>query len=132
MLEHAWLIPAITFASFWLILFFGKRLPFKGSEIGLFAVGLCLVLSIVAGAQWINHKSVPVKEEGRVEAVASGDAAHETEMMRETVDYSVHWFKIGGVQVDAGTHIDGLAIVMLFTVSVISFLVPVFSTHYMA
>ncbi len=28
MLEQIWLIPAITFTSFWLILFFGKRLPY--------------------------------------------------------------------------------------------------------
>ena len=44
MLENAWVIPAITFASFWLILFFGKRLPKGGSEIGLLAVGATLVL----------------------------------------------------------------------------------------
>src|SRR2546425_701540 len=70
MLENVWVIPAITFASFWLILFFGKRLPFKGSEVGLFAVGLCLVLSTVAGFQWINHHSEPVKAEAGASAAA--------------------------------------------------------------
>ena len=27
MLQYAWVVPAITFTSFWLILFFGKKLP---------------------------------------------------------------------------------------------------------
>jgi len=132
MLENVWVIPAITFASFWLILFFGKRLPFKGSEVGLFAVGLCLVLSTIAGFQWINHHSEPVK----AEAGASAEAVHEPEMMRVPVDHEVTWFEIGQgkdkIKVEAGTHMDGLAVVMLFTVSVISFLVHVFSTNYMA
>ncbi|MEA3019144.1 MAG: hypothetical protein QOI47_668, partial [Actinomycetota bacterium] len=38
MLTYAWVIPAITFSSFWLILFFGKRLPKGGSEIGVLAL----------------------------------------------------------------------------------------------
>ena len=37
-LRNAWIIPAIPVASFWLILFFGKRLPHKGSEIGSHAI----------------------------------------------------------------------------------------------
>jgi NADH-quinone oxidoreductase subunit L len=132
MLTNAWVIPAITFASFWVILFFGKRMPLKGSEVGLFAVGLCLVLSTVAGFQWINHKSVPLKAEPAAESVHGAEAAPaETETMREPVDHEVTWFEVAGTKVKAGTHIDGLAIVMLFTVSVISFLVHVFSTNYM-
>src|SRR5947207_2690514 len=62
MLEQIWVIPAITFVSFWLILFFGRRLRFGGSEIGLLAVGVCLLLSTVAGYQWITHESGPVEQ----------------------------------------------------------------------
>jgi NADH-quinone oxidoreductase subunit L len=154
-LEHIWIIPAITFTSFWLILFFGKRLPFKGSEIGLLALGACLLLSTVAGFQWINHDSAevhfdtpvaaaaegghaaeaaPAAEGGHAAEAAPAEGEHEAEahVLRTPVDKSVHWFKIGDTQVDAGTHVDGLAIVMLFTVSVISFLVHVFSTSYMS
>ena len=43
MLENAWVIPAITFTSFWLILFLGKRLPKGGSEIGVLAVGAIVI-----------------------------------------------------------------------------------------
>jgi NADH-quinone oxidoreductase subunit L len=132
-LEQIWVIPAITFTSFWLILFFGKRLKFGGSEIGVLALGACLVLSTIAGFQWINHTSAPVKE-AAVEQTHGGAAtqvAHEEAPIRTPVDHKVTWFEIGGTKVEAGTHVDGLAIVMLFTVSVISFLVHVFSTSYM-
>jgi NADH-quinone oxidoreductase subunit L len=138
-LEQIWIIPAITFVSFWLILFFGKKLPFKGSEIGVLALGACLLLSIVAGYQWINHESAPVKEAAveqthvaaTEEAAPAGEAGHEEESIRTAVDHKVTWFEIGDTKVEAGTHVDGLAIVMLFTVSLISFLVHVFSTSYM-
>ena len=42
-LEHAWLIPLIPAASFLLILFFGKRMPYKGAEIGIAALAICFV-----------------------------------------------------------------------------------------
>ena len=44
MLTHAWLIPAIPALSFVLILFFGKKLPRGGSEIGIAAVAIAFVL----------------------------------------------------------------------------------------
>jgi NADH-quinone oxidoreductase subunit L len=186
MLENIWIIPAITFVSFWLILFFGKKLPFKGHEIGLFAVGLTLVLSIVAGFQWIDrpadfephgsettehategetgHDPAGTVEEGSgdegdshsmgsgssddlgitlaatetddhgaaAEAEgAEGEEEHHAEPVREAVDSSSTWFEIGGFKIDVGTRVDGLTIVMLFTVALISFLVHVFSTNYM-
>ena len=34
-LENAWLIPVIPGVAFWLIILFGKRLPMKGTELGL-------------------------------------------------------------------------------------------------
>ena len=40
MLENIWLIPAVTAASFFLILFFGKRDPNKGATIGVLALGV--------------------------------------------------------------------------------------------
>jgi NADH-quinone oxidoreductase subunit L len=116
MLENAWLIPAITFASFWVILFFGKKLPRGGSEVGVVAVGATLVLSIVALIQWIGQtKSLEVGEE----------------MIRAPVDHQWTWFHAGSYTIDVGTHVDGVTVVLLFTVALISFLVHVFSTNYM-
>ena len=48
MLEHVWIIPALTFASFWLTLFFGKRLPGGGWQIGVALVGIAFALFVIA------------------------------------------------------------------------------------
>src|SRR4051812_22013542 len=65
MLELAWLLPAITFTSFWVILFIGKRLPRGGSEIGVLLVGVTLVLASVMAFQWIDRdKTLPVTHGG--------------------------------------------------------------------
>jgi NADH-quinone oxidoreductase subunit L len=55
LLRNAWVIPALPVLSFVLILFFGKRLPGKGHELGLAAVGGALVLSVVALVQWVDR-----------------------------------------------------------------------------
>jgi len=115
-LRNAWIIPAIPVASFWLILFFGKRLPHKGSEIGIAAIGLSFLLSLLAFGSWVGRKTVPFEEEH----------------IRRAVDHTVFtWFNMGGTRVDFATHIDGLAVTMLVVVTTISLLVHIFSTAYM-
>src|SRR3954447_24082969 len=54
-LENAWLVPLIPAVSFVVILLFGKRMPRKGSEVGILAVGASFVLSVGAAYQWISH-----------------------------------------------------------------------------
>jgi NADH-quinone oxidoreductase subunit L len=54
-LDNAWIIPAIPAVSFFLILFFGKRIPTKGAAIGITALGASFVLSCVAVYQWIDR-----------------------------------------------------------------------------
>jgi NADH-quinone oxidoreductase subunit L len=79
MLENAWVIPAITFTSFWLILFFGRRLPKGGSEIGVLAVGATLVLSVIAAFQWVDHDKtleVEVHHEPAGEHVEAEEEEH--------------------------------------------------------
>ncbi len=70
MLDYAWIIPLLPAASFFLILFFGKRLPRKGSELGIAAVGLAFVLAIVVNVNWWSHVD---------------DAEHEAETHTEEV-----------------------------------------------
>ncbi|HVM51593.1 MAG TPA: NADH-quinone oxidoreductase subunit L [Acidimicrobiales bacterium] len=156
MLENAFVIPAITFVSFWLILFFGKRLPKGGSEIGVFAVGATLVLSLFAGYQWVDRDKTLAVEHGTEEVHAEDETEHATapaggtvpsldgepivliaedghdaEKIREPVRKEWSWFKVGGHDIKVGTHIDGFAVLMLITVAIISFLVHVFSTNYL-
>jgi NADH-quinone oxidoreductase subunit L len=77
-LENAWLIPVIPVVSFWLILFFGKRLPMKGAEIGVGALIVCFALSVVTLGAWVSRDAtVPVTHhaaEGE-HAVAEGEHA---------------------------------------------------------
>ena len=69
MLRNAWVIPLIPAISFWLILFFGRRLPKKGSEIGVFALLLAFALSVVCVVEWVNRPA-------DVKVAHGGAAAH--------------------------------------------------------
>src|SRR5437868_4030406 len=107
-LRNAWLVPAVPGACFFLILFFGKRMPGKGADIGIAGVGLSFLLSLGAAVKWISM-STP----------------------RHAVERHVTWFKMGGITVHARTRIDGLAVMMLFVVTIVSLMVHVYSVGYM-
>ena len=111
-LENAWLIPVIPGIAFALILLVGKRMPRGGSEIGIVSMLASLVLAAGAAYQWINHV----------------DASHGEEV--EAVLSRWEWFRIGELRVSIGSHIDGLAVVMLLLVAFISTLVQIYSTEY--
>ena len=65
MLDHVWIIPAIPAVSFVVILVFGKRLPYKGAEVGIAAISASFLLSCVVVAQWIDKvESVTGHSEG--------------------------------------------------------------------
>jgi NADH-quinone oxidoreductase subunit L len=115
LLDHLWIVPAIPFVSFWLILFAGKRLPAKGSELGIFALGASWVLSVASVVAWVRRPTVGV-----------GDQA-----IRQSIEHSSTWFRFGNITIPFGFHADGLAVAMLFVVSSISLLVHVYSTEYM-
>ena len=147
MLEAAWIIPFITALSFFVILFFGKRMPLKGGEVGVAALTAAFLLSAVAAFQWISldstvevhhaedsHAAVAGGEVGGGSIVLGSAAAEEgggADLKRAAVVTEVGWFEIGDVEVRAGTLIDGFAIAMLFMVSLVSLCVHVFSTNYM-
>ena len=54
-LEHAWLIPIVPAIGFAIIILFGKKLPMKGSEIGLLSMIASLVLAGGTAMQWIDR-----------------------------------------------------------------------------
>jgi NADH-quinone oxidoreductase subunit L len=115
LLDHFWIVPAIPFASFWLILFFGKRLPAKGSEVGVAALAASWILSVASVVAWVRR---PV--------TGAGDQA-----VRHAVEHGWTWFRSGNVNITFGFHADGLAVLMLFVVTSISLLVHIYSTEYM-
>jgi NADH-quinone oxidoreductase subunit L len=79
-LENAWLIPLLPALSFLGILLFGKRLPRKGSEIGIAAVAVAFVLATITAIAWIDHRDnfeVDGHEEAAVVVVDEESSAHD-------------------------------------------------------
>jgi NADH-quinone oxidoreductase subunit L len=135
MLDYAWLIPTIPAVSFALILFFGKRMPKKGAEIGIAAVGTSFVLACVTAVQWIQRVNDAADAHGLgvISAFGKGfmTSGGEEHTIVPPVIHNVTWWQNGGVKFTVGTQIDGLAVMMLFVVTLISLLVHVYSTAYM-
>ncbi|HUP73410.1 MAG TPA: NADH-quinone oxidoreductase subunit L [Acidimicrobiales bacterium] len=136
-LDHAWIIPAVPAASFVLILFTGKRWKYKGAEIGIAALGIAFVLSLCVGVQWIQyaddaHHDVATEEQALSVAgpVFAADEPGTEEVAVPAVEVTTTWFENESVEVEVGTLIDGLAVMMLFVVTTISLLVHIYSTDY--
>jgi NADH-quinone oxidoreductase subunit L len=113
-LTNGWLIALVPAIGFALIVLFGKRLPWKGSEIGIISMVASLVLSLGAAYQWITRIG------------DAGEGYYVTPVIERFV-----WWQSGGVRFTWGSHMDGLAIVMLVVVSFISLLVQVYSVEYL-
>ncbi|HSL56399.1 MAG TPA: NADH-quinone oxidoreductase subunit L [Acidimicrobiales bacterium] len=133
-LENAWIIPALPAASFLIILFVGKRLPKKGAEIGIAFVGAAFALSVLAGLQWIDRVDNGGDAHGGEEAmglvVSMAEEGEGADAGVEAVTRSWTWWQSGGVEFKVGTMVDGLTVMMLFVVGLISLLVHVYSTEY--
>ena len=108
-LENAWLVPLLPALSFVGILFFGKRMRYKGAELGIGAVAASFVLAVCAGFAWLGHH-----DDHGYYAVQS----------------STQWLQSGGVEFGAGVLVDGLSVMMLLVVTIVSLLVHVYSTDY--
>ncbi len=100
-------IAAIPLVSFLIVLFLGRYMPKRGALSGIIATGFSLLLSVwVAIGLW------------------GGEPYHETL-------YTFVPGTSGGVELTLGILIDPLSALMLTIVSLISFLVHVFSLGYM-
>src|ERR1700730_18516358 len=132
MLDYAWIIVFLPALSFVVILLFGKKLPRHGSEIGIAAVGASFVLACIAVVQWISRVE-NASGSGGFKALGKGflakAGAHE--VVVKPVVHSVTWWQNGGMKIGAGTQIDGLAVVLLLVVTLVSLLVHIYSTAYM-
>jgi NADH-quinone oxidoreductase subunit L len=133
-LRNAWLVPALPAASFVAILLFGKRLPRKGAELGIASVGASLVLACIAAVQWIDKvESATGGDEGGLHALGRGLLASQggEHVAVEPVTRGFTWWQNGNVEFGAGTSVDGLTVMMMLVVTIVSFLVHVYSTSYM-
>ena len=135
MLDHVWIIPALPALSFLIILFFGKRLPFKGAEVGIAAVAASFLLSCVVVAQWIDKvESITGHSEG-LSALGQGflsmGKSGRGDAEVNPIIHGVTWWQNGAAKFIVGTRVDGLVVMMMFVVTFISLLVHVYSTAYM-
>ena len=113
-LEHAWLIPIVPAVGFAIIILLGKRLPMKGSEIGILSMLGALVLSGGAAYQWIARVNGGAEEQFIAPVVRTWK-----------------WWPIGGAPLTIGQSIDGLAAIVLVVVAFISTLVQIYSVEYL-
>ncbi|MEI8238973.1 MAG: NADH-quinone oxidoreductase subunit L, partial [Actinomycetota bacterium] len=109
-LTHAWLIPVIPAVAFFGIIFFGKKMPRGGSELGIASMVASFVIAAGTAYQWIDRVN---------------KSPEATAVIRTRV-----WWQSGGLQFGIGQQIDGLAVMALVLVAFISTLVQIYSTEY--
>ena len=101
-----WVVPLLPFLAFFVILFFGKKLPKRGHEVGILAIAGSFLLSLI----------------GFVEQMGSAGP----------VEKSWTWIEFAnGFELELGMHYDELCAVMFVVVTLVSLLVQVYSTGYM-
>src|SRR6185436_2621673 len=109
-------------------------MPKGGSEIGIAFVGASFVLACITAVQWFQRVEDATGKGGTEALKAFGKGilfSEGSEAIVRPVVSTVSWFQIGSVDVTVGTRIDGLAVMMLFVVTLISLLVHIYSTAYM-
>lgn len=104
MMENAWLIPLFPLLSFIFLILFGRKLKDGSAYVGMLATLLSLVMSIFVLVERING---------------------------ETLNVTKPWLTIGDVQLTAGFEVNQLNALMLLIVSLVSFLVHMYSKGYM-
>ncbi|MDQ1266319.1 MAG: NADH-quinone oxidoreductase subunit [Bacteroidota bacterium] len=102
------LILILPLLGFVFLVFFGKRIGRPSAYIGTSVLGIDLLLSI-----WVCYSKL---------------VTHESTAL---IQAKLTWFSIGDFAVRVGIGIDNLAAMMLIVVTLISFLVHLFSIEYM-
>ncbi|WML41632.1 NADH-quinone oxidoreductase subunit L [Neobacillus sp. OS1-2] len=104
MMENAWLIPLFPLLSFLILLLFGKRLKEASAYVGILFTLASLIYSILV---LFERFSEP------------------------TYEHKFDWLTIGDLHLTAGFEVNQLNALMLFIVSLVSFLVHTYSKGYM-
>ena len=110
MFDLLWLVPALPFAGFLILALFGKRIGKTTSGItGVGSVGLSALLALIIGITFIS--SPP-----------SGNSYNITLWQ---------WFDVGGFKPSIALHLDSLAIVFMFVITFVGFLIHLYSAEFM-
>ncbi len=101
----AWLIPVVPMVAAFAIVFYGKRMPYKGWDIAIAVMGF---EALYGTALLLAHIASPI--------------AH---------DFQVEIARIGSMPIEWGWTVDGLSIMMYFLVGVVGFFVFLYAKGYM-
>ncbi|MGG3469501.1 NADH-quinone oxidoreductase subunit L [Neobacillus pocheonensis] len=104
MMENAWLIPLFPLLSFLILLLFGKRLKEASAYVGILLTLASLIYSILVLFERFSEPTYVTKFD---------------------------WLTIGDLHLTAGFEVNQLNALMLFIVSLVSFLVHTYSKGYM-
>jgi NADH-quinone oxidoreductase subunit L len=138
-LENAWLIPVIPSVGYFVILLFGKRMPLKGSEIGVATLGASFLIACGTVYQWIQRVDhYAGSSGGALGAVAAfgrslvpaATEGHETAHFVPPVIRQWTWWSVGDMKFTLGIQIDGLSVSVLFVVTLIATLIQLYSIEY--
>lgn len=104
MMENAWIIPLFPLISFLFLLIFGKRLKESSAYVGILLTLVSFVYSVLVLFDRFGNP---------------------------TYKYESTWLSIGDVHLTAGFEVNQLNALMLVVVSLVSFLVHMYSKGYM-
>lgn len=125
MIEHSYWILFLPLISALVIFFFGRYLPMKGALLGIFATGICLLqssgilLKFVYQPELIDHLRIHIKNPDQYAEIL------------DLLQISIPWLRFGIHEIDLAIFIDGLTALMLVVVTLVSFLVHIYSLGYM-
>ena len=110
MFDLLWLIPALPFVGFVTLVLLGSRLSRNGvAVIGVSSVGLSAIVTVLIG---INFVGSPPPDHTYVEAFWT-------------------WIHVGNLALNIAIHLDALSLIMALVVTVVSFLIHLYSTEFM-
>src|SRR6187399_801955 len=106
--EYAWLLAGIPAGVFFLLAFFGRKLPRQGDYLGGLAILTSFVLFFPILADFLDTP-------GGIGPVVA----------------DIEWSTIGEFQLRMGTFVDPITIVMFAVVTTVALMVNIFSIGYM-
>ncbi|MGE5597104.1 MAG: NADH-quinone oxidoreductase subunit L [Hyphomicrobiales bacterium] len=109
--EQAWLLAAVPAGMFIVLSLIGRYLPRQGDFLGVLAIGTSFVLFFFVLADYLDFYNL--------------------EAGRTAITKSIDWSSVGSFDLDFGTYVDQITIVMFGVVTSVALMVNIFSIGYM-
>ncbi len=111
MLELLWIIPALPFAGSLFLALLGRKLPRRAIAcLGAGSVGICALLTGLVAISFIGHTS-----------------SHSFTYTQTLWS----WLDVAGFGPSVSLHLDALSLVMILVITLVSFLIHLYSTEFM-